>query len=198
MPPLVESAIGPQEIHGIGLVTAEWSYAETMIEGLIWRLAGLDTRKGQILTTHVGSIARLHMITALAEEILDEVSQVDLRNEIMDLVALFEDLRVKRNAIVHAHWIYQSAPDPEWKSKAMTVTAKGKLIVQEQTFDPLHSRNVAKQITSWVWMASEVSKKLPPQPAVEARRLAQLVRRVGQSPDPNRTGVQPPEPSRKK
>src|ERR1700721_4453630 len=98
---IAKSALRENDIYHIGLVAAEWNYAEGLIQLLIWTLAGLDHYRGRMITTHTTNAINVNMAKTLANELLVNENQIELRDEIIDALNAFDGLRVKRNTIVH-------------------------------------------------------------------------------------------------
>src|SRR5439155_29039 len=101
---ITESVLSGLQIHSIGLVAAEWGYAESMLERLIWTLARIDSRRGQSVTTHLGSVTREQIAKTLANETLYDLGKLGIRDEIIAAVDQFDGLRTRRNKIIHANW----------------------------------------------------------------------------------------------
>ena len=149
---LTESALNHLQIHSIGLVAAEWGYAESMLETLIWRLSQVDTQRGRSITTHLLSVTRQDIAKTLANETLFDLGELAVRDEIIAAVEEFDDLRQRRNRIIHAHWQLPDQIDPMSVpalsgAVSRTIKAKGKLEQKEQIFDPLEIHNTAHEIT---------------------------------------------------
>src|SRR3990167_3784509 len=85
----------------IGAVAMEWASLESFVHGVLWRLAGLDSRKGRCITQHVPFGTVWCSIVSLANEI--PLSKKELET-LATLQMKCEPLRLKRNEIVHALW----------------------------------------------------------------------------------------------
>jgi hypothetical protein len=55
----------PEQLKAIGMVAAEWSYLESVVETAIWRLLDLDEDDGRAITTNVRMRDRLDMLRTL-------------------------------------------------------------------------------------------------------------------------------------
>ncbi len=187
LPPITESALGSAEIHAIGLVAAEWGYAESLLELLIWTLAGIDQNRGRSITTHIGSVTRCHIAATLANDNLTGEKVIETKERFLKIIADFDALRAKRNGIIHAIWMI-AQPSEEGAEYpipvALKITAKGQLKIDRRSLDVLEMREIVKEVTNLIWRMSEILKELPALPNLENRLLAQQLGQWVQNPDP--------------
>jgi hypothetical protein len=103
------------------MVTAEWSYLESIIEAAIWNLANLSEDVGESITTHLGLPQRLDMLMTLfrlagkTEEASTEL------NKMCDKIR--SGLSRKRGEVVPTRWVQGDYGSP----MTYTVRARGRL-----------------------------------------------------------------------
>ena len=189
VPPITESALASPQIYAIGLVAAEWGYAESTLESLIWALAEIDINRGRSITTHLNSVTRQEIAKTLANETLVKASESALRESVIAVVGDFEKLRVKRNKIIHAVWMLRGYPigqTEDQKAESLAVKAKGKLEVNRQLFDPTQIRDTALEITALIVKMSAIVQTLPKLPDAKAVTLSRPLGAVPRDRDPKR------------
>lgn len=87
------------EYANVGRITIYWSFAEYMIETLIWRYIG-DVDKGHIVTAQLGSQSLTDILEALVSGLEEDT---EAKEAITHAVEGFHILRVNRNKIVHSY-----------------------------------------------------------------------------------------------
>jgi hypothetical protein len=165
--PLIEMALEHLQIYSIGLVAAEWGYAEAFFELLIWTLAGVDKHKGRSITTHLLSVTRQDIAKTLANETLFDPDGTELRNEVLAVIAEYDGLRNRRNKIIHANWKGDTSKIEDGgkrKTVSLITKARGNLEITAKEYDDLEIRNIAKDITKLLFRMSRLFDKLPKLP----------------------------------
>lgn len=170
--PIVKSALRENDIYHIGLVAAEWNYAETIIQLLIWTLAGVDHSRGRIITTHTTTVTNVDMARTLANELLVNEHQFELRDEILDVLKTFDGLRVKRNTIVHSYWVPKDDPMLDSVPQYAFAKARGELKVGTQSLDEDFIRVTVGEITGLIGRLTKIFRQLPECPIFKAIELA--------------------------
>jgi hypothetical protein len=161
-------SLSDSHLQAIGSVTAEWSYAESLLESLIWHVAGLSNHQGYCVTTHIGSETRIHILESLAEA---KLLAPTLKKELKDRIADIRRLRTERNNIIHYLWIDPNPPQigliasamkPRRKRAphAVKVTAKGILKISNTRYPTKKVREVANQITQLCFDMSSLLQKM--------------------------------------
>ncbi len=166
LPPVTESCLNASHIYEIGLVAAEWGYAEAALDILIWRLAGIDHVKGRCITTHVGTVTNQDIAKTLVNELLVHEGHSTLRERILEVLRMFDDLRNKRNRIIHAQWLLNEPFDQQNPQlpRFLVAKAKGELKVETHSLEQEHIRNTVAEITNLIWELSKVIVQLPDVP----------------------------------
>ena len=100
--------LGPDFLQAIGLVATNWSTLEMFVEEAIAGLLEVNTR-GHIyaLTANLQISTRLDAVVALAGMRLEPKNDL---LELKRLVKQIDDLRPRRNRVIHAVW--ETTPDP--------------------------------------------------------------------------------------
>ena len=125
-----EMVLSKNHLIAIGNIAASWSYSEVHLELLIWQLMGIDSDRGNCVTTHLQSETKIHILESLAKKRLPIAG---LKIEITQCVADIRRLRAERNNIVHGIWISKKFPKKmDQRGKKATpqiakVTAKGEV-----------------------------------------------------------------------
>lgn len=142
---LVESAPLPltaEQMQAIGRVAAQWSFAQNVLEHLIWALIPIDTEAGRGITTHIQDTSRLDIIRALAA-----LKHPGIYGEIDGLLGRFNDLRNKRNTIVHSSW----AGNPGETATGLKFSARGgKIQPNRSTWKADDIQAVGNEIERWI------------------------------------------------
>jgi hypothetical protein len=170
--PIAKSALRENDIYHIGLVAAEWNYAETIVQLVIWTLAGIDHSRGRIITTHTTTVINADMARTLANELL--VDQIVLRDEILDVLKSFDSLRIKRNTIVHAYWVPKSNPEWDDLPEYAFAKARGELKVGTHSLDEDFIRVTVGEITGLIGRLTKVLRQLPQCPIFKAIEITSI------------------------
>jgi hypothetical protein len=130
--PTMFPPIKPDHAQAIGYVAAHWSLVEESLTVVIGFLLRLPQTVREALTAEINTLNRTLIISALLEvgadqELLDEWHL--LRRE-------FDDLRVRRNDVVHAAW---RVVEPGHYSKRIKARSKFKV-----EFKPVATEELAK------------------------------------------------------
>jgi hypothetical protein len=117
-----ELPVRSDQLEAMGMVAAEWSYLESIIEAAIWNLAGLyDEETGMSITTHLGMPARLDMLlTLFHRRFRDGGDYEDLKQQCGHIRG---ELSGKRGGVIHRRWVEGAAGSP----MQFIVSARGKL-----------------------------------------------------------------------
>ena len=154
---LSSTFLSERHYKAIGLVAAEWSWAEQQLEQLIWEVVQINGEKGRALTTHLSSETRINILATLANTELSNTLKVELAG----MVGRLRNLRTERNNIVHALWLSREPlrmgliksamkrgrkPTPD----LIKITAKGKLVISNKPFTAKQILSVAHEISRLV------------------------------------------------
>ena len=143
----------PAHHKAIGYVTSEWSYVESILEKLIWQIAGLDEKIGSCFTANAKSETMINLLYSLADQ---RPLVPKLEKELKSLVEDLRNLRKQRNSIVHAVW---SRPEPitqlpksgrKRKPYAIDITAKGSLQFTKVPYSAKQITNIGVKITTLI------------------------------------------------
>lgn len=114
----------PEQLQAIGMVAAEYSYLESIVETAIWELASLDEDVGRAITTHVAMRPRLHMLRTLFR--LRRSADGEGAKKLDKLCGEIDGekgVSPQRNNLVHAMWVTGDYGSP----MTFTVRARGTL-----------------------------------------------------------------------
>jgi hypothetical protein len=119
-----QTLLTKEQLAAIGCVAIESTYAEAVIEEIIWALCGLDEAHGKHLTTGVQLSNRLELLGALAKLHTPKEHQPRITKIISDFKIATSD----RNTIIHGLWVrtlpdgslaeLDKHPDPKLSAKA--------------------------------------------------------------------------------
>ena len=90
-----------EELAEIGSIALEWTECETLVEHLLWQLAGMSAENGAHFTFNMQMKSRLDMLATLGRERLPEGAQLEKFNAI---IGELQELNTKRNHIIHGSW----------------------------------------------------------------------------------------------
>jgi hypothetical protein len=119
------------QLEAIGMVAAEWSYLESVIEAAIWTLADVTSEDvGFAITAHLSLRAKLEMLETLFN--LRE-PQGSLRLATLPAIrkSILNDLSPRRNRVIHGRWVSGSHGSP----MMFTVQARGTLKRSQKSVD---------------------------------------------------------------
>jgi hypothetical protein len=96
----------PQEyLTAIGVAVASSAQTESVIELAIAGCLGVDQEYGAAITTHMAAPLRFSVLRSVAEIKIDDLDALD---ELDELLVEAETAGVKRNAIAHHSWCWNS------------------------------------------------------------------------------------------
>lgn len=101
-----QSILTQEQLAAVGCVAIESTYAEAVIEEVIWDLCGLDEEHGKHLTNGVQMKNRLTLLSSLGKMHLSKEKTPPFVKIISDLKLSNED----RNTVIHGFW-ERVAPD---------------------------------------------------------------------------------------
>lgn len=177
--------IPPEYAQGVGAVTSQWAWAEAMINQLIWRLLGVRSARGRIVTSNIGAQTKIHMLAALMRK-----SRMDER-----LVKKIETdgkaLAIGRNLVAHGYLAVW--PDQPY-GIAYSYLARGKLQDRRRLVTPTLLNDLAEHIASFSLLLMDRAESFPkqrgqrpkPDAPVRAPRRLRLATIVKQLPPPLR------------
>ena len=158
---LSEFVLSKNHLIAIGHIATNWSYSESYLELLIWKLIGIDNDGGHCVTTHLNSETRINILESLAKRRLPIPG---LRSELSKCVAEIRRLRTVRNNIVHGLWLHSKKPSPIFKlgqkgrrvtPQIAKVTAKGEIKITNTLWTAKKIMKVAEEISE---LSSRLSK----------------------------------------
>lgn len=151
----------------IGAVAMEWASLESIVQGVLWRLAGLDSRKGRCITQHVSFNIIWDSILSLAIEI--PLSQKE-QEALTTLQKKCDPLRIERNNIVHAVW--GITPDGLSKGQLTAIVAKARkqLKIEQHSYSIEYVHEVANKINELSGEIATFSLALLIQPAAKTKQ----------------------------
>lgn len=85
----------------IGAIAYRWNMIELYMQTLTWHYLGLDVKKGRLLTYWPGPVTKIKAFKALPERWVDDSK---IAKEITAIATKADNLRIKRNNIVHGIW----------------------------------------------------------------------------------------------
>ena len=132
--------IKPDHAQAIGYVAANWSLVEEMLMVAIGFLLNLPPNVRAALTAEVSALNRVIMIRALLEVAKDP----ELLTEWHLLQCELNDLRVRRNDVVHATW---RVVEPGHYSTR--IKAKSKFKIDFKPVDTLEVVKLSKEIADF-------------------------------------------------
>jgi hypothetical protein len=115
----------PEQLQAIGMVAAEYSYLESIVETAIWQLALIDEDVGRAITTHARLPMRLHMLRSLFRLRSDDGDAAKTLDKLCEEIN--RDVSPGRNKLVHALWVTGDYASP----MTFTVKARGTLRKQK-------------------------------------------------------------------
>jgi len=138
--------VDTDKLQAIGMVAAEWSYLESVIDAAIWTRSGVPNDEvGEAMTTHLNIRTRVDMLSTLISlagyDPEDEAAKAD--SEATKLLRAVHELASRRNKVVHARWVRGDLGSP----LIYTVQARGTL---KRTVEGIPSHeiiNIAREIS---------------------------------------------------
>ena len=117
------SVIAPDHHHlaAIGRIVVQWTFVEHTIESLVWELADLKQPYAQAVTTHLQPNALISMAKTLINQ---HFAGTDLETKAKQIFNIADNLRGKRNMVVHGIWAPTGTPE---KISIIQTTARGVL-----------------------------------------------------------------------
>jgi len=85
----------------IGGITLVWTHLENHLQQILWQIAGLDGTTGRAITQHMSFRALVEAILTVANEVQHFEA---IASDLDALLRRTNQLRLKRNEIVHALW----------------------------------------------------------------------------------------------
>ncbi len=131
-----------EQLEAIGMVAAEWSYLESVIDAAIWTNADIwNEDVGKAITAHLTLKSRLDIL----ETVLSlAVNQDEPDNRLVALKAIRRviegGLSGRRNEVIHGRWITGSYGSP----MTYTVQARGVLKHNRRWIAPEEIRAIAE------------------------------------------------------
>ncbi len=138
---IADIALSKPALEALGRVTYESGHLEHRIQTSIWGLLGLDTDTGRIITTHLTTPIRLHMLRALAHEKFDGAFRERLLKRVLKRV---ETAQTKRNTLVHGYLALREGP----KTLALTIKARGRLTVEGVIYTAKKINDLADELAT--------------------------------------------------
>jgi hypothetical protein len=114
----------PPYLEALGNIAVHWVWLESATEIVIWAFLKLDYFSGSAVTTHMGAVARIHLLKILATRDLSHVPVA--QKKFLKILEMMEEARISRNNVIHALWKYE----PNRKAKNIHMlkrSAKGVL-----------------------------------------------------------------------
>lgn len=182
-----EVALTEPHLKAIGLVVAEWAWAEKALELVIWSLLGIE-KMGGAVTTHLSSEVRLNIIETVVRDLLKEKDTEKLLSRILKNIATFRKLRTERNNIAHALWGRTESEEPKElpsgkrkvkSAHAYRTKAKGQFIRTVTPYKAAQIRRTAKSIAKLSFALIADSLMLP---YAKRKREQAATSRVSPSP----------------
>ena len=133
-------AVTQGQLEAIGLVAAEWSMAQSVLEHMIWVLIPVDQEIGRMLTTHLQEESRLNIVNLLSARLPPELAV-----KASDLTKTFNDIRVYRNQIIHNVW----AGEPKDLAVGYKPSARGEFKINATHWSESDIRGIALEISEW-------------------------------------------------
>jgi hypothetical protein len=90
------------QIECIGTINTEWALLEATVSVAIWDYCGLDRDRGLIVTSDLGALAKINMLTALARVRFGDPSPA--LTKLLDITGEMRALNTERNIIAHNLW----------------------------------------------------------------------------------------------
>jgi hypothetical protein len=148
------SIIAPDDNHlaAIGRIVVQWTFVERSIEMLVWELADLKQPYAQAITTHLQPNALIAMAKTLINQ---HFAGTDLETQAKQVFSIADNLRGKRNMVVHGIWAPTETPE---KISIIQTTARGVLnfrVGEEMTSDDI--LDIAAEIDECHFKLSKLS-----------------------------------------
>ena len=93
--------IEPELLERLGLVVVRWALIEQYLSQLFMKLAECHEVYGQVITTNVSQNSISGWIRTLLD--IQRIPEA-LENEISELLADIDEMRIERNSLVHGIW----------------------------------------------------------------------------------------------
>ncbi|NMF58361.1 hypothetical protein [Pseudanabaena yagii] len=149
------SVIAPDHHHlaAIGRIVVLWTFVEHSIESLVWELANLKQPYAQSVTTHLQTLALIDMSKTLLNQHFAGTDLEERSKTLLNRIA--NQLRVKRNMVVHGIWSPTGTPE---KISIMQTTARGILnfkVGEEMTSNDI--LDIAAEIDECLFQLTKLS-----------------------------------------
>jgi|Tabmets5t2r1_1033131.scaffolds.fasta_scaffold30190_2 hypothetical protein len=95
------------QLRAIGRVTLLFNDLEHSMNLLVWRLINPDINIGRIVLEGEGFDRMLKRLTRLSQEVARE--DLELRGTIRQWANRADNVRIRRNGVLHARWIFSLA-----------------------------------------------------------------------------------------
>ena len=147
------------QLEAIGMVAAEWSYLESIVDAAIWEYSDIRIDGvGEAITTHLSISVRLGILTTVFHVRCDEWVNSGFRSkdevsaqkrEFKSIRKAVDTLAGQRNKVIHARWVRGAQGSP----MTYVVQARGVLKRNRIGMPDTEIRRIAQEI-------AELSKKL--------------------------------------
>lgn len=96
----------------IGRLCAYWSFAESMVENMVWDALELSPEAGEIVTTKADMRGRFDLLSRSTKAV---GASEEYRQAVSELRAIFKGLQERRNLHVHGLWIWSD----DWRTPSL-------------------------------------------------------------------------------
>jgi len=93
------TGLSAKQLEAVGFISLAWNGLETGLSVLAWELADWPKNIGELVTTDLGNVSKAQLFDNLVKLIIKEPR---LTAECEDLSMFFDNLRERRNKLVHS------------------------------------------------------------------------------------------------
>ncbi len=121
-PTRITPFLPPKHLQALGNIAAYYAYLESSTEITIWAFLDLDYHLGTAVTSGMGTISRIQLLTILADTHLVEMPEI--HQHFIETLKLIDGVRVRRNEYIHALWKHERNKEAS-EIHALKRSAKG-------------------------------------------------------------------------
>jgi hypothetical protein len=132
--------VNSEQLQAIGMVAAEWSYLESILDTAIWGLGYMEEDTGAAVTTHLSVPARIDMLVTLFHNREGDADATTKLRKICDTIR--QSLSRKRGEVIHTRWITGEAGT----DLSYSVRARGRLERTKKVWPASEIRDIAAEI----------------------------------------------------
>jgi hypothetical protein len=136
-----------RQYAAIGRVACEWAHVENTLRQLFSVITTIDKDVCWKVMAELGTISLLNLIYAVSHnDAKADDQQQPIYQHLKASDPMLQDLRIKRNTIVHNDWFRAG---PRGSITAFRITAKGKLVMKLEVWKTSKIEELADQISTF-------------------------------------------------